>query len=128
MAPFGLLNVDPFSIRKSAPDQVAVPVLVTVRVSRNGSPVIVIPPLAVVDPVPLSVPPDHVTSPVTVSASLPVSVPALCVRVVVVTALPVERFNVPEVIVIAPKLVAGMVKFAVPPVAVVLPVTLYVPV
>src|SRR6516162_7043554 len=52
------------------------------RVSRNGSPVMVIPPLALVTPVPLSIPPDQVSKPLTVNVPVPFSVPLLCSKVV----------------------------------------------
>src|ERR1035441_8518385 len=112
VAPARLLKIDPFSIRKSTPDQVAVFLLFIVLVSRNGSPEMVMPSLASVIPVPLSVPPDHVSSPVIVRVSVPVNVPALWVSVLTETALPVEKFSVPEVIVSGPVAVtvAGEVK------------------
>ena len=78
-----LLKTEPFSIRNSDPFQVAVFALFIVRVSRNGSPLIVIPPLALVTPVPLSVPPDQVSRPLTVNVPVPFSVPLLCSTVVV---------------------------------------------
>jgi hypothetical protein len=105
-----------------------------------------------VTPVPLSVPPDQVVAPVTVTVSLPVSVPLLCVKELVVIAFPVEKFSVPPPLIFSgptfvaiagdvkfsvppfifsgPTLVtiAGDIKFVVPPVAPVPPVTLYVPV
>jgi hypothetical protein len=90
----------------------------------------VMPPLAFVIPVPLSVPPDHVSSPVTVRVSVPVNVPALWVSVLTETALPVEKFSVPAVIVSGPVAVtvAGEVKFTIAPLPVVPPVMSYVPV
>src|SRR5208283_5838259 len=126
VAPALLLITDPFSIRTAEPVQVAVPTLFRVRVSRNGSPEIVIPPLAFVTPLPLSVPPDQVSVPLTVTVSLPVSVPPLCVSVVVEIVLPVEKFSVPELIVSGPVLVTvtGETKFAVPPLTIVPPVML----
>ena len=91
----------------------------------------VIPPLALVTPVPLSVPPDQAVAPVTVTVSLPVRVPLLCVKELVVIAFPVEKFRVPPDRFKPPTFVnvAGLVKLAVAPLlAVVAPVTLYVPV
>ena len=62
--------------------------LFNVRPLRNGSPVRVIPPFALVVPVPLSVPPDHVIALVTVKLSVPSSVPALWVSELVVIVFP----------------------------------------
>src|SRR5215469_3053212 len=103
-------------MKNAVPFHVAVLVLLMVRVSRNGSPEIVIPPFAFVTPPPLSVPPDHVIPPVTVNVSLPVSVPVLWVTEFVVIAFPVEKVNVPPLSARAPVLVtvAGDVKFAAP--------------
>ena len=82
VAPARLLKIDPFSIRNSMPDQVAVALLFNVRVSRNGSPERAMPPLAFVIPVPLSVPPDHVSIPVIVRVPVPDNVPELSSSVV----------------------------------------------
>jgi hypothetical protein len=129
--PVMLFQTDPFSMKKALPVQLAVLALFSVRVSRNGSPDIDIPPFAFVTPLPLSVPPDHVSSPLTVNVSIPVNVPELWFTVAVVIAFPVEKFNVPPLIVNGPTLVTvtGTTKFATPLAVTSVPlVTSYVPV
>src|SRR6202035_3544507 len=76
--------------------KVAVPLLFKVRVTRNGSKDMVMPPLALVTPVPLIVPPAQVNRPVILSVPVPVSVPPDIVRVGKVTAAPVAKVVVPD--------------------------------
>ena len=75
------------------------PVLFSVRVTRKGSLERVIPPLALVMPVPLIDPPAQARAPEIVSVSLPASVPLDCV-IVPPTLLPLVplRVSVPPVI------------------------------
>src|ERR1700721_1285430 len=140
-----LLMVDPFSLKKSPfpgldVHPVVPPVFTTRPFSVNWLALEkVIPPLVVVvpcapagatqlpaDSVVHMLPPVHVVSPLIVTVSVPASVPALWAKVDELTALPEEKFATPLLIVNAPTLVtvAGLTQLAVPPVTIVLPVTL----
>jgi len=78
-----------------------------------------------VDPVPVIVPLVQVNVPVVVTALLPVSVPPDRVVVVVLIAEALLKFATPlEIVSGLPTLVTVPVKFAVPPVTSVVPVTL----
>src|SRR5580704_15117184 len=92
-------------------------------------PPIVSPPLAFVTPVPDIVPPVQVVAPLTVSDSLPVSVPPDSVSVLGDSAGPLPlTFSVPALIVTeGPSVETTPVRFTVPPLTVMPPVTLYDP-
>jgi hypothetical protein len=127
VAPAWLFTTAPFDMTRTPPPvafpNVVVPEAFNVRVSRNTSAFgMLIPPLALVTPVPLIVPPDQFSRPLTVKFEVPVNVPPDKVSVEVLTAPPtLLKFAVPLLMVSAPALVNVPVKFAVPPFTVVPP-------
>src|SRR5216684_2096485 len=126
-APTRLLITAPFCRTRLAPTavlpKVVAPETLSVRVSRSTCPEgRLIPPLALVAPVPVMFPPVQVSSPLTVTVEVPVKMPAEKVSADVVTAPPMLlKLAVPPLMVSAPALVNVPVKFAVPPLTVVPP-------
>src|SRR5215472_497778 len=118
-APACTFSVPPFSINIEGADDVPnvlVPPAFTVRVSRKGEPdTTLIPPLALVTPLPLIVALLQVVSPVTVSVVVPVSVPPFNVRLAIVLVCPVDSVTVPLSTSIAALIFAPLLKFTVPP-------------
>jgi hypothetical protein len=127
VAPERLLITAPLCSSSVAPavvlPNVVVPETFSVRVFSNAcGEVKLIPPLALVAPVPFIVPPVQFSRPLTLTVEVPVNVPPERVSAEVLTAPPaLLKFAVPPLIVNAPALVKVPVKFAVPPLTVVPP-------
>jgi hypothetical protein len=127
VAPARLFTTAPFCRNSSAPletlPNVVVPDAFNVRVSKMRVPLgMLIPPLALVTPVPVIVPPVQVNSPVIAKVPVPVSVPPLSFKDAKVTVAPVASVTVPVVTLfvavlrleLALKFTVAPEKFAVP--------------
>src|SRR5208282_925608 len=117
----------PFSRNKPAPPVIVTPLLLAtvVPITTALALPIDIPPVVVREPVSWTMPPLNVNNPVIVRLFVPVSVPAEKVRLgTVIGFVALEKFAVPAEMVSGPVAVRGPVKFAIPPVTIVAPVTL----
>src|SRR5262249_57736347 len=125
--PGGWRGEAPFPTLISPPVQLAVPLFALTSsrplLSVLLDPLSVMPACAVVLPPPSMVPPLQVSAPLTVTASVPWSVPAESARLGSVIPPPVLKSTVAAPITSGPTLVTEPVKFTVPAVAMVLPVT-----